>query len=356
MITVFEGNYFDGTSAKLHVVKIVFAQNALQLYTEDRHTKRLITDGELHKAEFIGNDRILIRLNEDSGELLDVTSIVFVQQFKENFPHISGSNWLEKIADSGWKGIAAITLSLIAAIILVYMYAVPALGEFSAQFVPQKYETQLGETIFNNMIKNYKVDSLKTKQVNELIKHVDFKTTYKLKMVVINEDVKNAFALPGGYIVIYSGILKDMKSYDELMGLLAHEVSHVKHRHSLRNIFRSLAGYVFISIILNDINGLSAIMIENINNIKGLSYSRSLEEEADNEGLKIMFHNKFDPQGMILLFQQLKKEGDMPGELAFLSTHPLTDNRIQNIQSQIKTTPHKVLVNNNMQAIWKEMK
>ena len=356
MTTVFEGNYFNGASAKVNTVFITLKPNQIVLYAEDQSIVRNISESELNKAEFIGSDRILIRLNEKTGELLDVTSAEFVRTFKEAFPNISGKNFLEKVADSGWKGIIGIVVLLLGAIAGLYFFVVPFFGEMSARFIPQQYEEQLGEAVYGNMIQTYTIDSAKTKLVNELVKDIDFQTPYNLKMVVVDFDQKNAFAMPGGYIIIYSGIIDEMQNHSELLGLLAHEVSHVNHRHSLRSIFRSLSSYIFISVLLNDVNGITTVLLDNINNFKGLSYSRKLEKEADIEGLKILYHNQIDPKGMVKLFEVLMKEGDMPGQLEFLSSHPLTTKRIEYIEAQISETDYTITANAERDSVWQELK
>ncbi len=356
MTTVFEGSYFNGISAKVNTVFITLKPNQIVLYAEDQSIVRNISESELNKAEFIGNDRILIRLNEKTGELLDVTSAEFVRSFKETFPKISGKNFLEKVADSGWKGIIGIVALLVAAVAGLYFFVVPFFGEMSARFIPQQYEEQLGEAVYGNMIQTYTIDTAKTKLVNELVKDIDFQTPYNLKMVVVDFDQKNAFAMPGGYIIIYSGIISEMEDYSELLGLLAHEVSHVNHRHSLRSIFRSLSSYIFISVLLNDVNGVTAVLLDNLNNFKSLSYSRKLEEEADMEGLKILYHNQIDPKGMVKLFEVLMKEGDMPGQLEFLSSHPLTTKRIEYIEAQISEAEFTVATNAERDSVWQQLK
>lgn len=356
MTTVFEGNYFDGLSAKVNVVNVTIKQDRLVLHTQDYNVARIVNTVELSKAEFIGNNRVLIRLNNKTGELLDISSEDFVRDFKTAFPRISGKNFLEKIADSGWKGITAIVVLLMVLVVGLYFFVVPFFGEMSARFIPQQYEEQLGEVVYGNMIKTYIIDSAKTKLVNELLSEIDFQTPYNLKIVVVDVNQKNAFAMPGGHIIIYSGIIDEMEDYAELVGLLAHEVSHVNHRHSLRSIFRSLSSYIFISVLLNDVNGVTAVLVENVNSFKNLSYSRKLEAEADKEGLKILYHNQIDPNGMVKLFEVLMKEGDMPDQLEFLSSHPLTTKRIEYIEQQIEAADYTLTSNEKRDSVWENLK
>lgn len=356
MISDFEGSYFDGLSAKTNVVKVTIEKSSLVLQCADNSVIRVVKATELGKAEFIGNNRILIRLNDKTGELIDISSEKFVVVFKSTFPKISGKNFSEKVADFGWKGILILVVFLLALVAGLYFFIVPFIGEMSARFIPQVYEEKLGEIVYDNIIKTYNIDSVKTKWVNELTSEIDFQTQYILKMVVVDVNQKNAFALPGGYIIIYSGIIDEMNDYSELAGLLAHEVSHVNHRHSLRSIFRSLSSYLFISILLNDVNGVTAVLLENINSFKSLSYSRNLEEEADKEGLKILYHNAIDPNGMVKLFESLSRASELSEPLEFLSSHPLTTKRIKYIKGQIDAVDYTVISNQKRDRLWEKLK
>ena len=78
---------------------------------------------------------------------------------------------------------------------------------------------------------------------------------WPIKFSVINSETVNAFALPDGNVVVFTGIIDLMDDYDELAGLIGHEVAHVNNRHSMRMMCRNLAGYIFLSAVLSDVNG-----------------------------------------------------------------------------------------------------
>ena len=110
--------------------------------------------------------------------------------------------------------------------------------------------------------------------------------------------------------MIYSGILEMIEEEDELAALLAHEVSHINGRHSLRTISRDLSTYLLLSILTGDVGGFSSVIIENSNLISSLSFSRSLEKEADLDGIKLMINADINPQGMVELFKRFENLGD----------------------------------------------
>jgi predicted Zn-dependent protease len=135
-----------------------------------------------------------------------------------------------------------------------------------------------------------------------------------------------------------------MENYDELAGLIGHEVTHVNQRHSMKMLSRNVSGYLFVSAVLSDVNGIMATIGDNINSLNSLSYSRSFEQQADEEGLDLMLQNNINPKGMTNLFKRLQSENniDIP---QFLSSHPVTENRIDYIQNLIKEKKFKTIEN-----------
>lgn len=165
----------------------------------------------------------------------------------------------------------------------------------------------------------------------------------------------NAFAVPGGNIFVYSGIVEKMGSYEELAALLGHEASHVKKRHSLKSICRSAASGLFIAAMFGDISGISAGIISQADEFRQLQYSRELETEADLEGLNVMRENNIDGQGMVRLLQLLEKEAvRMPRLMKYVSTHPETDERISVVKTNLDQTSHAS--SEEMKSIFEELK
>jgi predicted Zn-dependent protease len=126
----------------------------------------------------------------------------------------------------------------------------------------------------------------------------------------------NAFAMPGGHIVIYSGIICAMKHPDELFALLGHEATHVNQRHSLQMMLTNLTSSYLLSILTSDFNGLGSTLINNADLLRELGYSRKLEAEADWKGQEIMIQNKVNPAY------------SDNGNWSFLRSHPVTQDRI----------------------------
>jgi predicted Zn-dependent protease len=144
-----------------------------------------------------------------------------------------------------------------------------------------------------------------------------------------------------------------MKTPEELAALLAHESSHVALRHSLRNIFRSLARQMFLALIFGNESGMISVVVGHADELKGLQYSRALETEADDNGLQLMAKSHINVQGMLHLMQMLQKESsDNPQMPGILSTHPVFDERIDNIKQEIQRLPATPTENGELKKIF----
>jgi len=215
-------------------------------------------------------------------------------------------------------------------------YLIPWIGEKAANLVPIATEEQLGESIASIYTQENNMNDSAGYYVNEFVKNLKLDDTYSINVQVINSKEINAFAVPGGRIFVYSGILKQMNSYEELVALLGHEVTHVVNRHSLKSICRSAATGIVVASVFGDITGISSGVISQAEQFKQLDYSRDLETEADVNGVAIMVQNKIDPKGMLDLLELLKKESaEMPYLMKYLSTHPDTDSRIKTVSGDL---------------------
>ncbi len=211
--------------------------------------------------------------------------------------------------------------------------AIPWLAEKLSTFIPVETEISVGENLAKAVEEQNHVNDSASYYIQKFTEQLRADDTYPIEVKVIESEEVNAFALPGGKIFVYSGIIERMNSYPELAALLGHEMSHVTNRHSLKSVSRSAASSLVLSSVFGDSGGLSVDLISKVNEFKSLHYSRELETEADQQGLKLMVENKIDPQGMVDLLKLLKRVGDsQPAMMKYLSTHPDTDSRIERVK------------------------
>jgi predicted Zn-dependent protease len=178
-----------------------------------------------------------------------------------------------------------------------------------------------------------------------IVRNSDAKVPFTIK--VVDSDEINAFALPGGFFYVNSGLILAADDEAELAGVMAHEIAHVAARHATRQMTRGqLANLASIPLIF--MGGWTGYAIRSAAGfalpMTFLTFSRGFESEADFLGLQYMYKSGYDPQAFISFFEKIQaKEKKKPGTLAkAFSTHPLTPDRIEKSQSEIgKVLPAK---------------
>jgi len=248
-------------------------------------------------------------------------------------------------------------LLAISAAIAIYVWGIPALGNFVGKRLPIPIEAKIGKAMKEQMQKDWKVDSARTKAINLFFSRINDNNEFKFEITVVNDKTVNAFALPGGNIVVYEGILQKIHSPEALASLLAHESSHIIFRHTSRMLCANLGNYIFLSAIIGDINGIAAILIQNADQIKGLSYNRDLETEADLKGLQLLQRRNLNPKGMLDLMQTLKGESEQSGNEVseFVSTHPLPESRLKYVNDYLSKTTWSVNQDTVLTNIWSQI-
>jgi predicted Zn-dependent protease len=159
---------------------------------------------------------------------------------------------------------------------------------------------------------------------------------YKVQ-VIDSHDVVNAFAAPGGFVYITSGLIEEAGTCAEIAGVLSHELAHVTQRHSVKQIERSFAAETLAQMFLQQ--GLAqdaALTIFNF--LQQTTFSREQEAEADHVGVQIAYGAGYNPYGLADFFKKLlalekKQGGKVP---TFLSSHPATADRIKAVDTEIQ--------------------
>lgn len=225
--------------------------------------------------------------------------------------------------------------TIVAIGLIVYFLLIPWLGKKLIDYIPERVEIELGDALSKQYAIQYKSNDSANYYINKFCTQLKLNTSYPIHVEVLDSEELNAFALPGGRIFVYKGLLNKLNSYEELAALLGHEASHVIKRHSLKSILRTAASGIVIAALLGDFSEMSAWVLSKANDFKELDYSRELETEADDEGYTVLLKSRINPNGMLRLLEVLKKESvEMPTMMKYLSTHPDTQARIENIKQK----------------------
>lgn len=233
------------------------------------------------------------------------------------------------------QGLIAICLSII---ILFYVFR-GAIVESVASQIPVSWEQEVSSSLLESAIAGKKVVN-DEKILNDLrliteplVNAVDNKD-FKFSFTIVEDETINAYALPGGAIVIHSGLILKANNVNEVAGVLAHEISHVTRRHHIRGIVDQLGFFMLIRAFLGDGSVGADILVMGAS-LEALKYSRDYELEADESGWNLMLKANLDPSGMVDFFKILEHEhGDLPDAASFMSTHPATGERIEVLEAK----------------------
>jgi predicted Zn-dependent protease len=328
--------YQDGKTAKQYECSVSCDSQNLNIYVRDPEIGLV-----MWKLEGISSCHMQSgRLRATYGQFPHQTLECSGQTAKQIYDTWSGRSVVKKaegfLVTRTYTAVITLCAVFVTGTLLLYFFFLPWVGEKAAALIPEDVEMQLGKSVSEQFMAGEtsgdKADSL----INAFSNKIDFNTGYTLNVYVLKSPEINAFAVPGGNIFVYTGILQKMETYEELAALLGHEGSHVKKRHSLKSICRSAASGFFIAAMFGDISGISAGIISQADEFRQLQYSRELETEADLEGLSVMHRNNIDGQGMVRLLQLLEKEAvRMPRLMKYVSTHPETEERIESVRTNL---------------------
>lgn len=236
----------------------------------------------------------------------------------------------------------------------------PDLGELAQVDLPPAVEQRIGQAMLNEYRASpeFLDDAEITAYVNRLGQglavHVD-EISQPFEFFVLRDKTLNAFAMPGGYIGLHTGLITAAETESELAGVIGHEISHVTQRHLARLFNKQnqtsipmmaamalalLAARNNSQVAVGGVAAASALSIQN-----QLNYSRDFEREADRLGLTLLDKSGYDVRGMERFFERLQRfgrlyEGNAPG---YLRTHPLTTERIADMDNRIRSLPRRTL-------------
>jgi beta-barrel assembly-enhancing protease len=160
---------------------------------------------------------------------------------------------------------------------------------------------------------------------------VKHKNDFAWNIKIIDEPtVQNAFAAPGGYIYIYTGIINYLDSAQHFAGVLGHEIAHADRRHSVNQMIENTGVQVLLDIALGNNNGIAQIA----QSLAGLKFSRKDEADADAYSVQYLCGTPYEANGTAGFFAKLVATGQAGNTPQFLSTHPNPKNRVSNINKQ----------------------
>ncbi|MGE0713515.1 MAG: M48 family metallopeptidase [Planctomycetota bacterium] len=166
---------------------------------------------------------------------------------------------------------------------------------------------------------------------------------YTFELAVVRDPTPNAFAAPGGVVIVNTGLIELAETPEQVAGVLGHEVAHVLHRHTLNQTINGLGTYGLISLLTGGsdlLTGVSTTLIQR-------GYGRAQERDADLTGVQMLQDAGIDPHGLGQLLAALERwmqaqgAGAEGGVSSFLSTHPATAERVADLKAAVDALPKR---------------
>jgi Zn-dependent protease with chaperone function len=343
--------YFDGTSSRRHAATLALS-DALEIIV-DGETKAKWPWADIRRADSApGTLRVscqsapvLARLEiRDPALAAELTS-----RAKNLDDHHLGRRGVAKIV--GWSLAAA------ASIVLVVLYGMPLAADRLAPLVPESFERRVGDVaeqqvklVFGQKVCNSPAGQAAFNKLITTVRNAAGLDT-SVQSAVVASEIPNALALPGGKIFVFDSLIAKANGPDEIAGVIAHELGHLKHRDNMRGLIYNGGTSFLIGLLFGDITGSSAVIFASRTLVTS-SYSREAETAADTFSIEMMQKLGRPPKAMgELMLRVTGKEGGKG--LTIISTHPLTEDRLARMSKEDQTPKGAPLLTD---AEWQALK
>ncbi|MFD2892367.1 M48 family metallopeptidase [Flavobacterium chuncheonense] len=208
---------------------------------------------------------------------------------------------------------------------------------FGVESIKTNTENKIGDLIWEQIEKAEdviydeeiidKLDSLLLPLCKE-----NYITRDSLKVHVVEKDEVNAFALPDGHLVVYTGLILDCKNEQALLGVLGHEIAHIENNHVMKKLSKEIG----FSVLLSMTGANAQIIKEVLHSLSSSAYDRSLEKEADMQSVNYMLNAEIDPRPFADFMYELSLDNDLHKYTYWVSTHPESEDRAKYILNSLK--------------------
>ena len=345
MQTEWEGHYLDGKTAVRQRAAVRLLRTRLEIATENG-LRASWPYGEVRQTQgFYAGQEVRLERGGELPEVLLIPDAAFLQSLQRVAPEMAarfhdpgrrrGRVWF-----TAGAGVAAIGIAA-----TLYFWGIPGLASVAAPRVPPSWEERLGRAVHEQLAPEGRRCTEPTRLqaiqgIAATLVSIVPDTPYTFTVTVVDVPAVNALAAPGGYVVVFRGLLEATGSAEELAGVLAHEFQHILLRHTTRALLRHASTGLLIAALSGDVSGAMTYGLESARVLAELRYSRNDEEEADREGFRMLVAAGVNPEGMATFFETLTKEPTGGMRLPqYLSTHPTAETRIERLRSLLPSSP-----------------
>ncbi|MSP38660.1 MAG: M48 family metallopeptidase [Deltaproteobacteria bacterium] len=341
------GHYLDGKSAKRQRAAIYLEPTGLRIDIDGGATL-LWPYGEINQTQgAYAGEQVRLEHGGDLAEALLIDDERFLTSFHELLLGRPSGFFDPRTSNRRLRLTVVAGCASVVLVVSLYLWGIPTLARVAAPWVPVSWEERLGQNTLEyiapeNQRCHDPARQAKIEAIVQTLLAAQGESNYRFKIYIVNQPIFNALAAPGGHIVIFRGLLDRTENAEELAGVLAHELQHVLKRHVTRALLEYASSSFLFAALVGDVSGIVSFGVEAARMLAQMRFSRQHELEADEAGVKMLHAARVDPAGMIAFFEAIKKEeGKLPAALAYISTHPQTDQRIARLTALTAATPTK---------------
>ncbi|HTO02737.1 MAG TPA: M48 family metallopeptidase, partial [Opitutus sp.] len=327
--------YCDGETIVSRCVNLEWMPDGSIVIIDGEHS-RSIPDGGYSLSDALGSIPRFLRINTGGVIELPPDGKLAAALERGKSPVIARTvHWLESKS-----AMATIATALVALIVSVGVWqGLPRLARRLANTVPASIEQQAGQTAYKVFSASFQRTALDRSAQARVQRQLDRllaaqPSQVPVKLVFLQMGSPNAFALPGGLIVIADELMKLTSNEDEIAAVLAHELGHVERRHGLQSVLRNSAALIVVSTITGDLSTLSTFSATLPFLLLQYGYAREFEAEADRDAVELLQKAGIDSENLASILSKLEDARPKTGaDFSYLSTHPSTKDRVQAMRS-----------------------
>lgn len=332
-------DYLDGRSAVIHRVALSIAEASsgpilVVTLADDQVVRWPLRDLRTIPDQAGKNQLVITSKDAPLGRLI-VEDAETQRLLKARSPNLR-----QRPPVRGRGRIFAWSIAALASVGLIVFVLVPAMADQLAEYLPPDGEKALGDTTFEqirNALSENEFNPVKICEdragmaaLEQMQSRLEDETDlpYPLSVLVLDHEMVNAFALPGGRIVLFRGLIKAAETPDEVAAVLAHEIGHVVNRDPARGALRSAGSIGVLGLIFGDFAGGAAVLFM-VERLIDATYSQSAEAAADSFAHDLLISGGIPPAALADFFERLRaRYGDQDGIVAHFMAHPGLGDRI----------------------------
>lgn len=316
--------FSDGQSALAHAVLVSLAEGRLTFVDPDGGGLRASWGLASTTLDQLQEGVAFVHSTEQRSAVLTVREPELISALRASVPEVRRL--------PGGQNRRRYAAACAVAIVLLgggFYWSVPGLSRWVAHRIPLEYERELGAAMLPALASSYCDAPGALRALAELKERLDPDAEVPAELHIIDSSMVNAFALPGGIVVLTDGLLQKAESADEVAGVLAHELEHVRQRHVLSHVVRASLLTTAWSVAVGDYAGLMLLDPTTAFEIANLRHSREDEAQADAGAALLLDASDISRDGLASFFERIQEDTDVLPE--WLSNHPASAQRARDL-------------------------